>query len=202
MKRIHDSKICKYCGKLFHRKDLNLITGKKWTNRKYCSRKCLFKEGIPKDVRKKMGDSKRGVKKEPHTQEWKDNMAKILSGRIRGKYKPTSEQGLKNKRESGFKRRGENHSNWQGGKTNEGVRVRNLIEYKLWRKSVFERDNYTCIWCGDNKGGNLQADHIKPFSLFPELRFAIDNGRTLCESCHKTTDTWGSKVFTYKKNLR
>lgn len=34
----------------------------------------------------------------------------------------------------------------------------------------------------------LQADHIKPFA------FAIDNGRTLCVACHKTTDTFGGKV--------
>lgn len=69
----------------------------------------------------------------------------------------------------------------------------NSPEYKLWRKSVFERDNYTCIECGQI-GGILNADHIKAFSLFPDLRFDIKNGRTLCVNCHKKTDSYGVKL--------
>ena len=84
----------------------------------------------------------------------------------------------------------EKHWNWQGGINPINDTIRKSTEYKLWRKAVFERDNYTCIWCGNNESGNLNADHIKPFSLYPELRFAIDNGRTLCVDCHKTTDSY------------
>ena len=66
-------------------------------------------------------------------------------------------------------------------------------KYKNWRESVFKRDNYTCTWC-DQKRGYLEADHIKPFAYFPKLRFEINNGRTLCRECHKSTDTYGYKA--------
>ena len=95
---------------------------------------------------------------------------------------------------------GINHPNWQGGITSINAQIRNSLEMKLWRKAIFERDNYACIWCGNNKSGNLNADHIKPFALYPELRFAIDNGRTLCVACHKTTDSYlGNFNKNYKK---
>ena len=68
--------------------------------------------------------------------------------------------------------------------------IRNSKQYYIWRAAVLRRDNYTCVKCGDDRKSKLQVDHIKPFSLCPELRFAIDNGRTLCEECHKTTDTF------------
>lgn len=90
---------------------------------------------------------------------------------------------------------------WRGGITPINAKIRSSLEYRLWRRAVFERDNYTCIWCGVKNGDGktivLQADHIKPFALFPELRFAIDNGRTLCKPCHQTTETFGEKAKRY-----
>ena len=89
---------------------------------------------------------------------------------------------------------GNKHHNWKGGVTPINKMIRSSPEYKLWRMAVFARDNYTCVWGGKEHGNKLHADHIKPFSLFPELRFAIDNGRTLCKECHRKTDTWGNRT--------
>lgn len=105
--------------------------------------------------------------------------------------------GKKRTPEQRLKFSGSNCHLWKGGITPINQKIRTSLEYKLWRTAVFERDKYTCVFCKeDNKDGKrtrLNADHIKPFSLFPELRFAIDNGRTLCVACHRKTDTYGRK---------
>lgn len=79
--------------------------------------------------------------------------------------------------------RGEFSRNWQGGKTAE-YRLRNAIEHRLWRESVFARDNWTCQKCY-KRGVLLNAHHIKKFSKYPELRTSLENGITLCQECHK-----------------
>jgi hypothetical protein len=86
---------------------------------------------------------------------------------------------------------------WKGGVTPENMRIRKSIDIREWRKSVFARDNWTCQECGQ-RGGELQADHIKPFSLFPEERFNLDNGRTLCKKCHQKTDTFAGRALKFK----
>ena len=48
---------------------------------------------------------------------------------------------------------------------------------------VFKRDNFTCQICYQYSG-NLQVDHIKSWAKYPDLRFEIDNCRTLCMACH------------------
>lgn len=120
-----------------------------------------------------------------HTEEERKKMSEAQKNRIH-----TPEIGAKISKALKGKLVGEKNPAWRGGITPINQKVRNSKEYALWRRSVFQRDGHQCVWCGA-KEVRLEADHIKPFALFPELRFAIDNGRTLCSPCHKKTDTYG-----------
>jgi hypothetical protein len=131
---------------------------------------------ISKESYERRKESCRLLGKRPRTKKHLDNLSKSHIG----------------------KRMGAEHPNWKGGITPTVWKIRNSRDYRLWRTAVFERDNYTCVWCGKH-GVYLEADHIKPFCDYPELRFAIDNGRTLCKECHKKTDNYGSKCKNAKK---
>lgn len=76
----------------------------------------------------------------------------------------------------------ENNPNWKGGITMVDKLERNKFRDTM-QKLIFERDNYTCQMCGQN-GGSLQVDHVQSWSEFVELRFSMDNCRTLCMDCH------------------
>jgi hypothetical protein len=76
---------------------------------------------------------------------------------------------------------------WSGDKKpweKKAKDYRKTPEYRKWRISVFERDEYTCQNCHE-KGGRLEGHHIKKFIDYPDLRFDIDNGLTLCVECHR-----------------
>ncbi len=61
-----------------------------------------------------------------------------------------------------------------------------------WRTSVLVRDGHKCVSCGSTD--RLEADHIQPKAIYPDLKYSIDNGRTLCHACHVQTPTYGGKV--------
>lgn len=79
----------------------------------------------------------------------------------------------------------ERHWNWKGGINLKNERIRHSLEWQVWRSEVYQRDNYTCRLCGKHcQNEEIVAHHIKLFSEYPELRFSVDNGLTLCRSCH------------------
>ena len=167
----------------------------------YCSRRCY---GISERGRIPKSAFKKGIRSSPFTEfkPGKDHPYFGRSSPALGKHwKRTTEsvQRAINK-QKGIARPhvgGKNHWNWQGGITSEQKRRRNALEYRLWREAIFTRDDFTCQICGD-RGVALQADHIKPFAHFPKLRLSLDNGRTLCTSCHSKTDTYKGRAHRHK----
>ena len=117
-----------------------------------------------------------------HTKETKRRISLIQKGR-------------KLSEETKMKMRGRIPWNWKGGKTREHHHGNG--KYKQWRSDVFQRDNWTCQTCGIRSSQGepvyLEAHHIKFWAKYPELRFDINNGITLCVDCHKTTDTYANK---------
>lgn len=90
-------------------------------------------------------------------------------------------------------RTGSKNNFWKGGITKVNRAIRESFDYRKWRHLIYERDNYTCQECG-YRGGTLNAHHIKSFAYFPELRFNLENGVTLCLECHKLTDNYSKKI--------
>lgn len=97
---------------------------------------------------------------------------------------------------------GEKHWNWKGGISSFDKRQRHKFQMTV-QKEVFERDDYTCQLCGI-KGGKLQVDHIQSWAEYVDLRFDMNNCRTLCMDCHylitfgkpkpKEVKTWGHNL--------
>ena len=160
---------CHGCLKVFDSKSRN-------KKQKYCSKKCRG-EHLEIGVRFKKGEAS-----------W--NKGTNISG-MSGKTHCS-----KTKEKMRLSSSGELASNWKGGVSSVNKRIRSSAKYASWRTSVFIRDDYTCTHCGrSSKAGDrvvLNADHIKPFAFYPDLRFDVDNGRTLCEPCHRKTETWGA----------
>ena len=157
---------CQFCKNKFYAKPSNIKNG----GGKYCSLKCYGYSNIIKIKRSCL---------------YCQNSFKTIPSKIKnkkGKYCSIACLRKTNK--------GENHWNWRGGITLENHRIRNSKEYMEWRKAVFERDNYTCQICF-KQGGRLEADHIKSFVLFSNIRFEVSNGRTLCKKCHASTLSYG-----------
>lgn len=189
-------KNCKYCKKEYIKKRNE--SRNTWSTRLYCSHSCSSKvNSDPKRLLqwikvnrswclgKKLGKSPRNTRIELSCLNCKSNFSVRNYRKLEAKFcsRPCAYQY-------------NNH-----GKTSKNEKIRKSKEYALWRYSVFFRDNFTCQKCGiKNKNGlgktiELHVDHIKPFSQFPELRLALDNGRTLCTNCHKQTETYGFKAW-------
>jgi len=176
---------CANCGKELKRRPCRS------KGRNYCNNKCQmeyeYANGIrnPKTIMNKFHSIGRKLMKE--------GSHPLLQKEARDKLRA-----IMKTKEYRDKLKGENNYNWKGGANTVYEAIRKCFEYRQWRSDVFTRDNFTCQMCGDNRGGNLHAHHIKPFSkiiqkyeittfeeaLECEELWNLNNGITLCKKCH------------------
>jgi hypothetical protein len=98
---------------------------------------------------------------------------------------------------------GERNRNWRGGVTPEHEKFRKSLEYKEWRNAVLKRDKWKCVKCGvvQSRKVKMIVDHIKPFTLFPELRLVVNNGRTFCKPCDDKYGFKWNRHLSWEENL-
>lgn len=129
--------------------------------------------------------------------------ASIVSHRLRNhgiKSRPTgSEKGHEratpeSRKKMSLARRGKfigsANPNWRGGIQLKDP-DRNRYPAKMWAKAVKDRDGWACKECGAKD--RLHAHHIKKWRDYPSLRYELDNGVTLCHSCHEAAHGRGFK---------
>lgn len=122
---------------------------------------------------------------------------------------------------------GKGNPRYIDGRTSLYRLIKNLQEYKIWRKTIYDRDGYKCKECGEKgKDRNLECHHIKEFRIILDeflsiynnfspiedketlVRLAvtyepfwnIDNGKTLCKKCHDKTKYLNQYVIKKEKN--
>lgn len=142
-----------------------------------------------------------------------DEQRKRLSERLKGHrgYTTGMKFSVETKLKMSIAHRGENTHLWRGGITKIAQSIRGSFLYRQWRSDVFTRDKFTCQDCGV-VGGALHADHIIPFAFILKKNcvdsvekaqecselWNLNNGRTLCVTCHKKTDTYLNRTGWFK----
>ncbi len=145
--------------------------------KKYCSLKCLGianSRTTTSDLQKAtIGALNRGRKLSVETRK------KLSIARTGQK---ASLEACENMKTAGKKRWSKHFA--KHGRPPKKPHLRGLAKYSHWRLQVYERDRFTCQQC-DSVGGNLEAHHVLAWAKYPESRYDVDNGVTLCHKCHQ-----------------
>jgi len=158
----------------------------------------LLGHTVTEKTKKKLSKVKRGANNpfygKCHSITTKEKIKQALLGNTnnKGKHWKVSKRGRINMSKGQIERvKNGTHNFYKHGNAKKNKILYYDVKYKIWRDSVFKRDNYTCQKCGfSGSKGYITAHHIKSFSFFPKLRFNINNGITLCEKCHSKTDNY------------
>lgn len=142
-----------------------------------------------------------------HTEEWKQKARERMLGNTQGfvKGEPSPRKGKKSTKPSHWKgkklpyqvwnkglvgyKAGDKHYNWIPDRTRlqkfgDDNLDRGSSMHRDWSRRVKIRDGWKCRISNKDCLGKLEAHHILGWKEYPELRYDINNGITLCHFHH------------------
>lgn len=181
-----------------HQAKLNEANRKKWQDPEYKQKMINIHKGQKPSVKTKKKMSENNARYWLDKKFSKEMIEKMRIGHIG---KTASIETRLKQRESSL---GSKNHQWIDGRTPQFRKIRHSLPTQLWREASFERDDYTCQKC-DKRGIFLEVHHILNFAEYPDLRFVVSNGITLCKECHiKFHNKYGRKnnsIFQIKEFL-
>lgn len=122
-----------------------------------------------------------GKKKKPHTEEVKKKISENRKGKAVGKM----------------------NFRWIEDRTllKDDHRDRGGQLHREWSRSVKNRDKWSCRIADKNCGEKIVAHHILSWKDYPELRYEVNNGITLCHAHHPRKRNDELKLSPYFQEL-
>lgn len=138
-----------------------------------------------------IGDYWRGKKRAPFSEEHRNKLALGAKDRITPEirelaraYWLTHHHTEESKLKISIAQRGSKGNNWNPNREEIMKNKRNDGEYKQWANSVKYRDRGFCRLQNENCLGYKIIHHILPWAQYPEERYNVNNGITLCQYHH------------------
>ena len=102
-----------------------------------------------------------------------------------------------------FGKLGKNHPKWIKDRTKLKIgKIKSYnTQYKYWMLEIKRRDNWKCRIQNQDCRGHLEAHHILPWRDYPELRYEINNGITLCVFHHPRKRSEEKRLSPYFQKL-
>lgn len=157
-------KECEQCGELYQKP--KRYSFKDWGKRRFCSHKCYWECSKGKPSRSPETTFKKGEHPSPKT-EFKKGHTPWITGK----------RGIHT---------GNKNPAWKGGlqfRKKDRLKAYDSA-YKEWMLAIKKRDNWKCKIANQDCSGRLEAHHILNWIDYPELRYDINNGITLCQAHH------------------
>jgi hypothetical protein len=98
---------------------------------------------------------------------------------------------------------GSNNPNWVSDRSRLVKSEKKHLDtrYKIWMNGVKNRDGWKCKISNIDCNGKLESHHILDWKNYPELRYEINNGITLCHAHHPRGRKMEAKLSPYFQQL-